>query len=200
MIHYQYLNSYCTYNLWFFNFIYAGFGIAFIMNNFRNDKSIPNCNDIFTLICLMMGGNIVPVFTFSQIPELNLLTLLYSLGVGSYAIPNYHDMSIACKQNYSKNFNNLWSFYLIGIILQFFNVLLYVSKFYLIRMSAIIFHNNQNNIDLENRRLINQDSTLLEENYQTTPSQSQNGGTEIENTRPRNQNMYPNLNNIYEND
>ena len=57
-----------------------------------------------------------------------------------------------------------------------------------------------NNIDLENRRLINQDSTLLEENYQTTPSQSQNGGTEIENTRPRNQNMYPNLNNIYEND
>ena len=198
MINYQYLNSYFTYNLWFFNFIYAGFGIGFIMNNYRNDKSIPNCNDIFTLICLMMGGSIVPVLTFSQIQELNMLTLIYSLGVGSYAIPNYRDMNPDCKDNYSKNFNNLWSLYLVGIILQIFNVLLYVSKFYSIRMIAILFSRNQNNIDLENRRLINENSVVEEENYHTSPSHRP--GPTIENATPGNQNMYPSLNNIYEND
>ena len=89
MINYGYLNSYLTYNLWFFNFLYLGIGIGLIINNYRNDKSIPNCDDIFTLICLMLGGSGIPVLTFSQIQELNVLTLLYSLGVASYAIPNY---------------------------------------------------------------------------------------------------------------
>ena len=79
-----------------------------------------------------------------------------------------------------------------------FNFLLYVSKFYSIRMIALLSSRNENNIDLENRRLINENSVVAEENYHTSPSHRP--GPTIENATPGNQNMYPSLNNIYEND
>lgn len=200
MINYDYLNSYVTYNLWFFNFLYLGVGIGIIINNYRIDKDIPTCDDIFTLICLMIGGNTIPVLTFSQIPELNMLTLLYSLGVASYAIPNYQNMSSECKNDFSKNYNNLWSIYFLGIILHLFNVLLYISKFYLARMICLMKNQSHGDGEDQNRRLLennhrdvngnrnnNLNTQILEENYQTTVA-----GTP--------ENMYPYLNNIYEND
>ena len=188
MINYEYLNSYLTYNLWFLNFLYLGVGIGLIINDYRNDKSIPNCDDIFTLICLMIGGNTIPVLTFSEIPELNMLNLLYSLGIASYSIPNYQNMDQSCKHNYSENYNNLWCLYLVGSILHLFNVLLHTSKFYLARIIFIMGNQNPQGNDNPNRRLLdNEDRQRPEENYQTTAIQT-------------GRNVYPNLNNIYEND
>ena len=128
-----------------------------------------------------------------------MFALLYSLGVASYSIP-YQNMSSDCKNTFSKNYNNLWSIYLVGIILHLFNVLLYISKFYLARMICLMKNQSHGDDEDQNRRLLennhrdvngnrnnNLNTQILEENYQTTP----NGTPE---------NMYPNLNNIYEND
>lgn len=196
MINYGYLNSYLTYNLWFFNFLYLGIGIGLIINNYRNDKSIPNCDGIFTLICLMLGGSGIPVLTFSQIQELNLLNLLYSLGVASYAIPNYQNMEPICKKNYSDNYNNLWCFYLAGIILHIFNVVLYISKFYLLRMMSLFGRADPYSADNPNRRLLENESRDRNEEINRNNLQEEYQTTEVHTTR----NMYPNLNNIYEND
>lgn len=93
---------------------------------------MPNCDDIFTLICMMLGGNTIPVLTLFQIMELNILTLFYSIGISSYAIPNYQNMNPKRRSKYSNNYNNLWTLYLVGIIIHIFNVVLYIIKFFLL--------------------------------------------------------------------
>lgn len=127
----KYLNSYATYNLWFFNFMSLCAGILLIISNVKENNSIPNCDNIYTIICFMLVGNVLPVLTFSQLLEFNIFSFLYSIVIVSYASYHYSKISDSCSDNYSKNYGNLWLFYSIQILIHGLNVALYAGKFYL---------------------------------------------------------------------
>jgi len=127
----EYLNAYATYNLWFFNFMSLCLGIYLIISNVKANNSIPNCDNIYTIICFMLIGNVFPVLTFSQLLEFNIFSFIYSLVIVSFSSFHYSKISDSCSDNYSKNFGNLWLFYSIQILLHGFNVALYAGKFYL---------------------------------------------------------------------
>ena len=125
------INNYFSFNIWFFNLITLTGGIFSLIEHYKNDEILEDCNSIFTLICFGIGGNILPILSCSISEEINTFIFVYSGVFFGFNIYNLNQISQECISYYNHNFNILWIYYYISIIIHGFNVLFYLIKLYL---------------------------------------------------------------------
>ena len=151
----NYLNSYLTYNIWFFNFLMLGAGLYVIIDYYKNYNPLQDCSHIFPLICLSLGGNVLPVLTFSQLSCVNIIIFMSSTALVSYNIYNFFQIDSDCSQYYNNKYRNLWILYLVGFILHSFNIIFYLGKF-IIFTCWVVREDRQNMV--ERNRLLNDEN------------------------------------------
>jgi hypothetical protein len=159
MNNYLNLNTYVSYNLWFFNLFSLVIGIVLLVYHYKDGNSIKDCDNIFTLLCLNLGGSVLPVITYSSIMELNVIIFFSSCALVGYGFYNYSIMAPSCISYYNNNFDTLANYYMGSLVLHALNIVLYLITFFIgIRLYCCNNEDNNENTHL----LLHEDENIYE--------------------------------------
>ena len=188
--------------IWTSNLFLFSIGTYFIISNFENlNKStgIDDCGDIFTMIELTTINSLLIIIGFFGYISysirgeevVSIFTFISSFVLLFYQLCNITVMGQTCVNYYIHNYNIIWIFNIVCIVLLGFNLVLYVIK--IINFLCM---------DTSYRPLINQELVLNRENINADNrlnySERVPLSPTIDYNNPASENMYDTISN-YEN-
>jgi len=118
--------------LWSVNFWIFGGGSYIIITNFENLNTsigIQDCGNIMPLIGFTVLNSLLIMIGFFKYLFISIFTFSSSILLITYQIINLQNISNECNLYYTKNYNNIWIFHNISIVLLGFNILIYFIKY-----------------------------------------------------------------------
>jgi len=118
--------------LWSVNFWIFGCGSYIIITNFENLNTsigIQDCGNIMPLIGFTVLNSLLIMIGFFKYLFISIFTFSSSILLITYQIINLQNISNECNLYYTKNYNNIWIFHNISIVLLGFNILIYFIKY-----------------------------------------------------------------------
>tara|TARA_B110001469_G_C9504290_1_gene251649 strand:+ start:23 stop:622 length:600 start_codon:yes stop_codon:yes gene_type:complete len=118
--------------LWSVNFWIFGGGSYIIITNFENLNTsigIQDCGNIMPLIGFTVLNSLLIMIGFFKYLFISIFTFSSSIILITYQIINLQNISNECNLYYTKNYNNIWIFHNISIVLLGFNILIYFIKY-----------------------------------------------------------------------
>jgi len=149
-----------NYSLYFFNIMILLFGItifSYYSDTRNHNKTIVelNCGDTYFLSFMTLINSFVNLLTVKNVKYIGTITTITLFSYNSYNIENI-------SQNCIINSNNVWYYYLFSLIINGFNIFIYM-------LSLLEYIGNKKNkkvyiVDYENGNTNESDSSHIEKN------------------------------------